>query len=256
MPCVYKKIRDGVLDGLMLFVRRFFYLCACDISSDLANQSLLIVAPHPDDDILGCGAVIARACENKQNVHVVIVTDGRASSPSKTLSQSDLIALRKKEAVHALSVLGCGEGDISFLGYMDGTTDKTHEELRRDLLVKIETFRPQIILTPHPDDQHADHQTVTKAVEAAVVDTMRACRILYYPIWFWPRGAFKTLMLPVRLLHLRRAVAGPWLAKKQQAMLAHRSQCENITGEADWQFLSPRFIKRFMAPYELFFEGF
>src|SRR5437762_25173 len=68
---------------------------------------LLVLAPHPDDESLGCGGLIAEACGRGQDVHVVILTDGTGSHPnSRAWPRHRLKALREAEAREAVAALG------------------------------------------------------------------------------------------------------------------------------------------------------
>ena len=71
---------------------------AIDVTDQAAASSCVVIAPHPDDETLGCGAIIARKRAAGTNVRVVIVTDGRRSHRSDKIPVHRLIALRRKEA--------------------------------------------------------------------------------------------------------------------------------------------------------------
>ena len=97
-----------------------FYACARDIDVEAETGPCLIIAPHPDDEILGCGAVIQRARNAGRFVYVVIVTDGSASSRSSIIQPNELAALRREEACEACGILGVEAGNIVFLSFSDG----------------------------------------------------------------------------------------------------------------------------------------
>ncbi|MBD0337375.1 MAG: PIG-L family deacetylase, partial [Cyanobacteria bacterium Co-bin13] len=80
----------------------------------------LIVAPHPDDETLGCGGLIALKRQQGTEVRVVILTDGRASHPSHPrLPTQELVAIRQQEATQALAVLGVPPEDLHFFNQPD-----------------------------------------------------------------------------------------------------------------------------------------
>ena len=81
----------------------------------------LIVAPHPDDESLACGGIIALLRNAGRDVRVVIVSDGSAShlnSPSHPPEK--LASLRKDETLKALAILGVGKAEVTFMGFPDG----------------------------------------------------------------------------------------------------------------------------------------
>src|SRR3954462_9413799 len=85
--------------------------------------SIMIVAPHPDDETLGCGGVIARHAATGGRVHIVFLTNGEASHPGHpTVSPQQLAKQRPDDAIGALSVLTAGSppASVRFLGFPDG----------------------------------------------------------------------------------------------------------------------------------------
>jgi len=95
------------------------------------SDSILIFAPHPDDESLGTGGLIRTAIESKARVAVVLFTNGSRSHDSKaydaflkdakgTSSQEPLGYIRRQEALNALRELGLSEDNVTFLGYPDG----------------------------------------------------------------------------------------------------------------------------------------
>lgn len=97
-----------------------------------AAGDVLIVAPHPDDEVIGCAGVIMRALAAKQHVTVVVLTNGDghvqltaavAKKEREQLTPEDFIqagALRQSHSVKAMQRLGLPRADLIFLGYPDG----------------------------------------------------------------------------------------------------------------------------------------
>ena len=86
-----------------------------------AHQSILIVAPHPDDETLGCGGAIALLRQLNVSVKVLIVSDGTKSHPnSLTYPPPALKELRERESLAALAILGVASEAVTFLGMPDG----------------------------------------------------------------------------------------------------------------------------------------
>ncbi len=85
------------------------------------NSSILIVAPHPDDETLGCGGAIALLRQLNVSVKVLIVSDGTKSHPnSLTYPPPALKELREQESLSALAILGVASAAVTFLGMPDG----------------------------------------------------------------------------------------------------------------------------------------
>lgn len=98
------------------------------------NQRILVVAPHCDDEVLGCGGVIYKALQRGDQVKVVMMTNGDGFLTAANLNFPlvfsevkkflDLGELRQEETIKGLGSLGLPEKDIIFLSYPDGGLDK------------------------------------------------------------------------------------------------------------------------------------
>jgi LmbE family N-acetylglucosaminyl deacetylase len=246
-----KKVRDW----LVRIMYRAFCLCADDIAPFIESHSSMIIAPHPDDEVLGSGVAMIRARQKGQFVSTVIVTDGRAASPQSTLiSPDEIAALRRGEALKANAALGIAADNVHFLNFRDNETSNHIDEIAAALRVKIEQVKPQLIFIPHDFDKHPDHRSVVVAVEKLMVSGVIRCRVFQYAVWIWPFGALRSLLHPRRYLKLRRIGTEGWIAQKRAALAAYRSQCENLTGEKNWHVLPKYFFDLFFTRYELYFE--
>lgn len=131
-------------------------------------MSVLIVAAHPDDEVLGCGGTIARLANEGRSVHVLLMADGERSRASRTEQPVDasLMVARNAAAQAACGILGCAsvEGLVLPDNRLDGL------ELL-DVVKKIEGFidryQPLTVLTHHSGDVNIDHRVVHEAVIAA-----------------------------------------------------------------------------------------
>ena len=136
---------------------------------DLAKGTLLVVAPHPDDEVIGPGGLVAAHRDAGVRVVTVVMTDGRGAN-----GKDDYVALRKDESRAASEVLGGTE--LRFFDFADGglaerLTDETSGgPIRRlaDLIVDVE---PATIVFPSPYEVHPDHR-------AAAIITLQATRYL------------------------------------------------------------------------------
>jgi LmbE family N-acetylglucosaminyl deacetylase/O-antigen/teichoic acid export membrane protein len=238
-----------------------------DATQTLGTGRLLVLAPHPDDEILGCGALIARAQAGGHSVHVVVATDGSMSSPaSKLLPPPDLGRIRAREMQAAREALGLPQSALAGLQIRDGQLERHLDELVaaiKDILV---LHRPDRLFLNSRDDPHPDHQALNRAAMLALAQSGLTCEVYEYPIWQWVRG-------PVSWqFGLARSIAGAWrstlllrhrparvstagfLDAKRRSMAAYASQTTNLTGEADWQWLDEGFLAQFLTPRELFFR--
>ena len=126
------------------------------------KNKVLIIAAHPDDEILGCGGTILRHTESKDDVQIVFVSDGEISR-----DDSNHKKIKRYEAAKTVSKeLGCKEP--IFLDFPDNQLD-TKPLLKIIKLIEniLDTFKPNIVYTHYYNDLNVDHQITSKAVLTA-----------------------------------------------------------------------------------------
>ena len=202
------------------------------------EATMLIVAPHPDDETLGPGGLIATQRLRGVEIVVAAVTDGEhayADCPG-------LGAVRSVEQVNALERLGVRENEIVRFGLPDG--DVASQE--RDLVERLMQLASENthIVAPWRGDFHPDHEACGRAAEEVARRT--GARLTSYFFWTWHRGTAALLRgLPLRSLALHPNV----LLAKNDALLCHRSQLNHPSGEP----ILPEFL---LAPARRPFEVF
>jgi N-acetyl-1-D-myo-inositol-2-amino-2-deoxy-alpha-D-glucopyranoside deacetylase len=134
----------------------------------------MVLAPHPDDDVIAAGGLIQRILESGGEIAVVFVTDGENNPwPQRFLerkiflSDSDRAiwgAMRRREALSSLERLGIGERSAIFLAFPDqGIASLARRDdvaLLEKLRQTIEDVRPTLIVSPSTFDQHSDHRAI------------------------------------------------------------------------------------------------
>lgn len=127
----------------------------------------LVLAPHPDDETITCGGLVALLTRRRADVVVVVVTSGGASSGSP-LDETELARRRRDEARRACEVLGVT--DVRFLDLPDGGLSSRVDSLRASLDALLDECRPDAVLLPSFLDAHADHRAVNVALTRARLD--------------------------------------------------------------------------------------
>ena len=132
------------------------------------KNSVLVIAAHPDDEIIGCGGTIAKHREKNDIVNVLIVAEGETSRKSeRKLSESkEKLKKLKEDANKANKILGTSE--LRILNYPDNRLDSID---RLDLIKVIENhikeLNPNIIYTHYPWDLNIDHRRIHESVITA-----------------------------------------------------------------------------------------
>ncbi|MFD6398907.1 PIG-L deacetylase family protein [Nocardia sp. NPDC060249] len=216
-------------------------------------RHLVVVAPHPDDEVLGAGGLIARLRSADIPVTLIAVTDGEASHPgSPTHTPGELAALRIQESHNAAYELAIGAP--MRLGMSDGGIAEQEAELT-DLLTYVlaRLGGPGVrCAATWRHDGHPDHEAVGRAAAAACANTVTA--LVEYPVWMWhwgnpehprvsPESAFALPLLPSAV------------AAKARAMAQHRTQIRPLSDHpADRPVLPAHVLQRFTTPDEVFFQ--
>jgi LmbE family N-acetylglucosaminyl deacetylase len=224
-----------------------------DVTSQTAARSCLVLAPHPDDETLGCGATIIRKLATGASVRVVIATDGRHSPRPNKLSIGAFVKIREEEARRACAILGLLAEDITFLRLEDGRLADHRRLLRDRLLDLLETINPEELFVSSIIDNHPDHRVLAElARELAQVRPGHPCWLYEYPIWFWDPRLWRVRdLLQLRVCIVRM---DEFRIRKHAAIAAYRSQLANFTGERDRAALRRGFLRQFLGPEETFFE--
>ncbi len=158
---------------------------AHDVTDLVALRSLLVLAPHPDDETLGCAGRIQRAVATGATVTVVVATDGARSHDVDGADRDTLRALRRAELVAACKVLGVPEDHVISLDFADGSLASFYDALVTELVALLRRIGPDDVCTTCSGESHADHAACARALGAAAREAGWTGRILGYPIWLW-----------------------------------------------------------------------
>ncbi|WP_327753325.1 PIG-L deacetylase family protein [Sphingobium sp. SJ10-10] len=120
-------------------------------------RRIAVVAPHPDDEILGCGGTMARAAAAGAEVHVVVVTRGQPP-----LFEEELVGWIRAETLRAHDIIGVA--DTQFLDFPAAGLDQIRRsDLNQALSSALSRIEPDLLLIPFIGDIHLDHQIVFNA---------------------------------------------------------------------------------------------
>ena len=203
-----------------------------------APTRTLVIAPHPDDETLGAGGLIARLRAQQVEVTVVAVTDGENAYPDSP----GLAAIREREQTEALGYLGVSPQSIFRLRLPDSGL-ATHEEKLAERLLPL-VSEETLIVAPWACDFHPDHEVCGRAAQA--VATMQGASLASYFFWTWHRGTAETIE-GLNLVSLPLSKKEQQL--KQSALLCHTSQLERAS---DDPILPPNLLGPGYRAFEVF----
>jgi LmbE family N-acetylglucosaminyl deacetylase len=218
----------------------------------------LIVAPHPDDETLGCGGAIALLQHFGNSVQVLVISDGTASHPnSRKYPEAKLRSLREQETLSALDLLGVNSSAVTFLGLKDSavpTLGTEFEQAVASCRTYLSTFKPATIILPWRRDPHADHRASWRILQRAIDDLSISPRILEYPIWSWEQAEIDDIPAP-QAVKAWRLDTNSVVVKKLAAINQYRSQTTDlIDDDPDGFRLTPEIMAHFARPWELYLE--
>ena len=228
------------------------------------SETVLVLAAHPDDEILGCGATIAKHAARGDKVHVVILAEGvtsRDESRDRSARQGELSHLA--EAAHrANSVL-----DVSSLVLHDFPDNRMDSLDRLDIIKAVEAYiqqlKPSIVYTHHSGDVNIDHRRIHEAVVTACrpipghpVRTLLFFEVAsstewqppgsgpyFMPVWY--EDVAQTLAQKLEALAIYESEMRPWPHARSVKALEHlaRWRGASIGVEAAEAFMVGRAIR-------------
>lgn len=176
---------------------------------DLTDKNILVLSPHPDDDVVGCGGVLAICQKKGSKITIVYMTDGRKGNPGH--NEDSLVLQRREEAKNAAAVIGID--NLIFLDNRDAelsATPKAVKELQ-DILHKV---KPEAVFLPFLMDNHQDHMATNDILIKSSLKYKASLTCYGYEIW-------TPITVPNLLVDITDQIE-----VKKQAIKQHRSQTE------------------------------
>lgn len=238
------------------FLEEARHLPALSAEGLAALAPLVVLAPHPDDESLGCGALIAAARAARLSVRVVLVSDGSASHPgSKAWPPGKLQRLREREFASALAALGADPARRICVGLRDSAVPQPGTRAFEQALALLDARlgeTPATLLATWRHDPHRDH-AATYALARALQERLKPRpRLLEYPVWgFSLPGDTELPDGPPRGFTLE---VGAHRERKERAIACHRSQTTDLIDDVQGFRLDPGMIGRALDGPEIFLE--
>lgn len=146
----------------------------------LSGARILVLSPHPDDEIIGCGGTLLRAVRAGAQVTVLQATDGSASAALDDAPQGVRRTVRLDEAQVVAEAAGF---QPTIWWREDNGAFRYRDDLVAGLRQTLLEIRPTLIFTPFLADRHADHTTLNRIVASALETDVSNARIVCYEVW-------------------------------------------------------------------------
>ncbi len=231
------------------------------IDEFLSVRQVVVVAPHPDDETLGCGGAIAQFRQHSIPVQVLVMSDGTQSHPnSKRFPTDRLRTIRELEAGEALRILGVSADSVTFFRWPDTAVpclgDSSKEKDFEQAVIQCNQYliahSPDLVFLPWQHDQHCDHQATWQIIYRCLQLWTEPPHLLVYSIWGDSTAGITHLLEGETGFRLDiRSVEN----LKRQAALAHRSQTTHLIDDDPSGFcLTAEMLNNLIQPYETYLE--
>lgn len=134
-------------------------------------KTLIIFAPHPDDETLGCGGTLAKRIDEGFTPIVVMVTDGRGLFTHYGIADDpapqQVADARWDESVKALAILGCPESALVALEIPNGELDAQRDRALAAMVALLEQHQPAEVYVTNVHEAHVEHRITNELVKAA-----------------------------------------------------------------------------------------
>ena len=204
---IFLQIRDYVKS----FLRPHNLIYEPKLVDKPEGKKILVLSPHFDDDVIGCGGTLHKHILSGDEVTVIYFTDGREGDPEFP-DKKMLEAIRKEEARRATGILG-----IKNLIFLDEpeTQLKANKKLLRTLAEIFDKLRPDLVYLPSFIDNHIDHLELNRIFFRLVRQLNMEFNVCAYEAW--------TPILPNIIVDI-----GTVIAKKEQALKEYKSQIRQV----------------------------
>ncbi len=182
-----------------------------DIIDKPPGSVVLVLAPHPDDDVIGCGATLYKHHIAGDAITVVYLTDGRKGD-STYLNEEDLVIERKHEAERAVKIIGVN--NVVFLNQRDQQLKK-NRKLIDQVIDLFDNIKPEVVYLPFFLDNHPDHIATNDIFVAACQKKEYEFDCYAYEIW--------TPLIPNRVIDISL-----YIQIKIDALNQHKTQLKHI----------------------------
>lgn len=148
------------------------------------SGKVLVIAPHPDDELIGLGGTLRLHVLSKDEVKIAYITDGSMGFPKSyrptQRERQEMSDKRELEAREGMEVIGVS--DLTFLEYKDGKFT-VNDNILRYMIQLLTNMKPDIIYMPYYFDTNRDHQQVLSLMMQALERTKLQTKVAMYEVW-------------------------------------------------------------------------
>jgi LmbE family N-acetylglucosaminyl deacetylase len=165
-------------------LEQFFTPYVCHLA--LPGRNVAVLAPHPDDEVFGCGGTLAQMAAAGAKISVIVLTDGvlrsECTDGDRLLAEQrrhEKAGLRRQESCQAAALLGYPAPQ--FAGCQDGELLQ-HVSLTDELYARLQHLQPDLLVAPSIWEMHRDHRAVAQAALALLQRADWPCQLAFYEV--------------------------------------------------------------------------
>ncbi len=215
---------------------------------------IAVFAPHPDDESLGCGGLLAHAFANS-GAQIICMTDGSASHPaSQAWPPARLAAARRQELLTATRHLGGRDGDVTWLGHPDGWLGAQDQNaISRQIAGICRRRGVRSVFAPSQQDHHEDHKATARIAHGVVA---LAPELEIYTYAVWSRWDDPDFYASIKQFYAVAFDTEPWRRVKHAAIHAHLTQLGQVVEDDPAGFtMSAGFVDTFIDSPEIYWKA-
>lgn len=214
------------------------------------GRRMVIVAPHPNDELLGTGGLMAAVSARGDECMVVAVTDGEGSHPGSRRWPPELLKrTRQLERTRGLQELGVEGGEVVHARIPDGQVSAHAAALFKLLHTTLRS--DDVVFAPWRYDGHPDHESSGRTAVAACAARAISCYEVPIWMWHWARPGDPRVPWPHML---RVPMDAAYVQRKYAALRAHASQLEADDSTGQPAVLPPSLLARMTRPWEMLIQ--
>jgi LmbE family N-acetylglucosaminyl deacetylase len=141
--------------------------------------NVVVIAPHPDDEAIGCGGAMCLHADRGDRVVTAFLTSGERGI--KGLDRDAAWRIREAEAAAAAAILGAA--GVVFLRQPDYDLSNRVDEAAGALAAVLARERPELLYLPHPSEWHPDHRAAGPIARKALRSAGSTARLRLYEVW-------------------------------------------------------------------------
>lgn len=239
-------------DIQVFFLRVFTRTFSKNLNTSSFSR-VLVISPHPDDEVFGCGGFIQTLIQSGKHVELIILSKGEAVHQHCCPNDEERIVRTRAELTdRANGFLGVEPKYIHRLNFPDGdfASVKSKPDMLKELYELIKEITPTEVFIPHPYENSPDHVAATEIIEDILKNT--SIPIYYYCVWTWCHmPIYKILKLNYKNARLLRVANREAKNKAIDVYINNQARC-GVSYSGD---LPKPFIYAFRWKYELFFKA-